>query len=489
MSDEAKFAVPAGQRQLFVDGHGVAEEENLVRTLHQPSKKGAVIRPDFTLGRHNVQTRSAPHWNPRLEAYRIVAEGRWYESVDGLHWAPAGADLQPAETVPQAHVLFDPADPDPGRRFKGITSHVVNLDTGRRVQHSSERVDPEGKPWPGKRFDRYLDFLVSPDGIEWSRLDADLSSFDEWNLSYDGLGGQYILCFKKAGTYGRSHMISTSPDFESWSEPVLAIQADDLDQELGRLHIEEFLPVGQRRLSQALSQHAGVALAERGHLQRRRLPLRGHLPGPSGHLPRPRRALEQPHTALHPDPVVVQPRSPQLGAGGGPAGLHPLVADAFRRIRPQQEPASFLSGGARRRALVLLLGPQGVLGPSRPPTPTSGPSAWRCCAATEFVSLDAAGEEGRVLTEPFTVPGKELWVNVDVRRTEVAAGFLRAEVLGDGDEVLAGIGPRGRRPAAGRGPLEGGRHRRGRGQGGAPALHPEGGALLLILVRVRCPGS
>ena len=241
MSNDGKFEVPAGQRQLFVDDHGLFEVENLVRTLHQPSKKGAVIRPDFTRGQRNVQTRSGPLWNPELKAFRIVAEGRWYESVDGLHWTPACADLQPAEMVPQSHVLYDPADPDQGRRFKGITSHVVNLDTGRRVQHSSERVDPEGKPWPGRRFERFLDFLVSSDGIEWSRLDARLSSFDEWNLSYDGLGAQYILSFKKTGTYGRSHMISTSPDFENWSEPVLAIQADDLDQELGRLHIEEFL--------------------------------------------------------------------------------------------------------------------------------------------------------------------------------------------------------------------------------------------------------
>ena len=39
------FHVPAGQRQLFLDDVGIARIENLTRTLHQPDKKGAVIRP------------------------------------------------------------------------------------------------------------------------------------------------------------------------------------------------------------------------------------------------------------------------------------------------------------------------------------------------------------------------------------------------------------------------------------------------------------
>ena len=44
MSSNSQFTVPLGQRQLFLDGHGLARVENLVRTMHQPEKKGAVIR-------------------------------------------------------------------------------------------------------------------------------------------------------------------------------------------------------------------------------------------------------------------------------------------------------------------------------------------------------------------------------------------------------------------------------------------------------------
>ena len=440
MSNDEKFEVPAGQRQLFVDDHGVAEVENLVRTLHQPSKKGAVIRPDFTRGQRNVQTRSGPHWNPELKAFRIVAEGRWYESVDGLHWTPAGADLEPEEMVPRAHVLYDPADPDKGRRFKGITSHVVNLETGRRVQHSSERVDPEGKPWPGLRFERFLDFLVSSDGIEWSRLDARLSSFDEWNLSYDGLGAQYILCFKKTGTYGRSHMISTSPDFENWSEPVLAIQADDLDQELGRLHIEEFLrsanadylkpfpgtPEWQWQnvdiYNAGVFRYEGVFLA---------LPAIYHARGERWSSHTLRFTLIQLWCSrdLHNCERVADRRAfiPWSPMHSGAYDLNKNLPPSYPLVRGDE--LWFYYSGRKESSVY------------PDPDPDIGAICLAVLRRDGFISLDAAGEEGRVLTEPFAAPGGELWVNVDVRKAGGAAGFLRAEVLGDGGEVLAASVP------------------------------------------------
>ena len=233
------FEIPKGQRQLFIDERGVSSTENLVRVLHRPSKKGAVLRP--APGEHAMQTRSAPHWDPEREEFRLLAQMFWYRSADGLHWTKVPEELQPEGGKPEYHALRDDADADTKRRYKGLTSHVINMDTGKRVVDSSERVDPEGKPWPGTRFERNLDFLVSEDGFRWTRLDAALSSFDEHNLSYDPVAGQYLLSFKQTGTYGRAHMISTSTDFQHWSDPVLAIQTDDMDQELGRLHIEEFL--------------------------------------------------------------------------------------------------------------------------------------------------------------------------------------------------------------------------------------------------------
>ena len=41
----ATFEVQPGQRQLFIDDLGIAKIENLERNIHQPAKKGTVLRP------------------------------------------------------------------------------------------------------------------------------------------------------------------------------------------------------------------------------------------------------------------------------------------------------------------------------------------------------------------------------------------------------------------------------------------------------------
>ena len=46
-ADDAVFRVPRGQRQLFLDDHGIEKISNLKRTMHSPRKRGAVIRPPF----------------------------------------------------------------------------------------------------------------------------------------------------------------------------------------------------------------------------------------------------------------------------------------------------------------------------------------------------------------------------------------------------------------------------------------------------------
>ncbi len=70
-AEKPDFHVPIGQRQLFVDDYGVGEIHNLVRTLHQPDKKGAVIRPNPSFTLIAIRTRSAPVWNPRAKLYRF----------------------------------------------------------------------------------------------------------------------------------------------------------------------------------------------------------------------------------------------------------------------------------------------------------------------------------------------------------------------------------------------------------------------------------
>ena len=433
MQENEDFVVAAGQRQLFVDDHGVATIENLTRTLHQPSKKGAVIRPKS--GELGIQTRSTPHWNEDLGLFRVVANGEWYESPDGLHWRRKEASLQPEELAPWAHVLYEPSDPDPQRRYKGLTSHVINLDTGKRVVHSSERVDVFGKPLKGKRFARTLDFVTSADGYNWSQIDAGIPSFDEHNLSCDSLGNQYIASVKTSGTYGRSHAISTSPDFVDWTEPVLAIQTDDLDQELGRLHVEEYLQSSNADYLKPFPNtsewawqnvdiyNAGVFRYEGIYLA---LPAIYYARGERWTSHTLRFTLIQLWSSrdLYNWERVANRQAfiPWSPGESGAYDLNKNLPPSYPLVRGDE---LWLYYSGRKEQSVY---------------PDPDPDGAAVCLAVlrrdGFVSLDAGSEEGHLITEPFAVPGDKLSLNADAAR-----GQLWVEVLGENDVVIASSPP------------------------------------------------
>ncbi len=202
-SAEPDFRVPVGQRQLFLDDHGVRELENLVRTLHQPEKRGAVLRSPRP--QQTIQTRTTPVWDPVAERFKfwvLTIDQNLWESVDGLNWTPGAQTNQRANMV-----VYDPIDPDPSRRFK-----CARLGRG---------------------------FAVSPNGVTWTQLDVPaIQSSDEGNFSYDPAHGLFIHTVKRSGPYGRSVAIATSRDFETWEDYGVVFHADELDQELGRRRIQ-----------------------------------------------------------------------------------------------------------------------------------------------------------------------------------------------------------------------------------------------------------
>ena len=137
------FQVPAGQRQLFLDDVGIVKIENLTRTMYQPNKKGAVIRPTYP-AESSMQTRCAPAWDPQARLWKIwltnsgdYSGTAYAQSKDGLHWTkPSLGQVEvngtrensyitideklgwPANAI--MNVVIDPDDPDPARRFKGL---------------------------------------------------------------------------------------------------------------------------------------------------------------------------------------------------------------------------------------------------------------------------------------------------------------------------------------------------------------------------------
>ena len=124
-NNEAAFRVPTGERQLFLDDYGIASIENLTRTMHQPAKKGAVIRTDPVKG-GNFQIRSAPFWDPKEKVFRFMVADtggpksifQWFTSADGLHWTP-GDKMKMGRLM----LVYDEHDPDASRRFKTVEGH------------------------------------------------------------------------------------------------------------------------------------------------------------------------------------------------------------------------------------------------------------------------------------------------------------------------------------------------------------------------------
>ena len=100
---DGALQVTLDERQLLLDDVRLAKIDNLKRTMHQPQKKGAVIRGDYV--RYpgcTLQTRSTPIWDPNDDVYRLWVMGlvpsnsvgltvtgnasAVYESKDGLNW-------------------------------------------------------------------------------------------------------------------------------------------------------------------------------------------------------------------------------------------------------------------------------------------------------------------------------------------------------------------------------------------------------------------
>ncbi len=188
------ISIPLRQRQLFLDNHMIHETVNVTRTMHSPSKRGAVIQPEA--GDHAVQTRSVPFWHPEDEVYKYWVQG-YRESRDGVSWerVPHEQNMEVARCV-----FYDPVDPDPTRRYKA---------------------------WQPDAFH------VSADGSMWRALEvAPISAGDDYNFSLDQQNHLYIATVKHPSTYGRSIWLSTSSDFEEWTEPELVFEADAFDQEL-----------------------------------------------------------------------------------------------------------------------------------------------------------------------------------------------------------------------------------------------------------------
>jgi len=414
---EAMFSVSIRERQLFLDNHGVAKIDNLKRIMHQPAKKGAVIRPDRDRGETVFQVRSAPCWDHDAQVFKFAVAGTGgpttvttiWESTDGLHWRRGAVS-----NVPFYCVVYDGTDPDPARRYKSL-------------RHTAQGLVP----------------MASPDMATWTPLEAEpIASSDEYNLSFDGKQHLFIATPKVGGPHGRSVALATSADCRNWTDYGLVFHADDLDQELGRKNIEARL--ADPSLLQPFHNdpaaynvdvyNMGVFRYESVYIG---LPALYHATGPIPNYPNTD-GFHLIQLTCSRDLKTWQ-RLGNRAAFIGPSAVGEGAYDLTQLIGPS---SAVLRGdelwlyytGLKYRASWKYVGeyPHGEM----VPLPGLDSDAGAICLAVlrrdGFISLDADGDGGAVVTAPFQMSGNALFVNVDAPK-----GELRVNVMDGDGNVLA----------------------------------------------------
>ena len=401
------FQVSAGQRQLFLDDFGIAELEGLRSTLHQPTKRGAVIRsPQPT---KTIQTRTSPVWDEKAGLYKIwviTVDDNLWQSKDGLHWTPG-----PKTNMPIMMAVHDPLDPNPDRRFKAPL-----LNQG---------------------------FAVSPDGITWQKLELPkVHSSDEGNFSFDADQGLFIHTVKRGGKYGRAVALATSKDFVTWYDFGLVFQTDELDQELGKKRIASRM--ADSTLQQNFfndPQFYNVDVYNMGVFRYEGLyigmPALYHAVGPIPNYPNTD-GFQLIQLVCSRDLKNWQrlgDRQTFIGPSRIDSGAYDLT-----QILPPSAPIVrgdelwFYYTGLKWRSTFKYVGkyPDGHIELISGRDRDGGAICLAVLRRDGFISLDAGEQEGSIVTKPFAMSGEKLNVNADVRD-----GELWVEILNTKHEVVA----------------------------------------------------
>ena len=437
MSSNPQFTVPLGQRQLFLDSHGVARVENLARTMHEPEKKGAVLRAP-----EHFRTSAGPViWDPERRIWKtwgappedIPSVVAYFESDDGLHWRKpivgeveyrgsrqnnfVGIDLgKDTRRFNPGNVVYDPNDPDPARRYKCA-------------------MPPHG-------------FGVSPDGIDWTGLPIYVRNEDSYTFALDDQEGLFILAMREGKLEDRRVTLSTSTDFQHWTEPELIFRADDLDQRLGRETLE-------RQFEDPTLQSPEFNVPETYNAQVYVMRIFRY---ESLYIGMPMffyRSAQVPPDWEGFRSMDLSPSTRQhLSRNGDWTGIHVVQLACSRDLRtwerlgdrkPFLAPSRMDSGvydtltvGAPCQPAVhgdelwfYYLGQKSyaIIGEE---LKDQGAGCLAVLRRDGFMSLDAGSSGGTVTTEPFTSMGARLSVNVDAAR-----GALYAEVLLEDGRVVA----------------------------------------------------
>ena len=427
---------PRLHKQLFLDDGAIETRYGLRRALNKPDRVGPVMRPDRSLGQVSLQTHGPPQWNANLRAWEL-----WYQSgyrdpdsgepdtqesfthyatsTDGLQWDRPALGLhewngsRDNNIVPNDdgltlyHVLRDEREDDPQRRYKALFS-----------DRGSGRLP-----------------AVSPDGLRWTMLDVPpIPADDTSRLTYDELGERFVATVKLSTKWGRSAWLSTSDDFNDWTEPELIFHSDEIDANNCRRRIKRIVE-DPAYLSPPIVDRVGYP-AEVYEMSV--MPYEGLyvafpvLFNPAGALPPPRNnhnGVNQVELAVSRDLrdwKRVANRDLFLGVmPWGRRGLRHVAAPHLRPARSPRRPRRDM--GLLQRLSASAPGATSTTSRSRRTSRTSTASRWPRSGWTAS-SPWTPRKRGTMVTTPFVLDGG-LFVNAIA-----SGGELRAELV-DAEEM------------------------------------------------------
>ena len=437
--------------------------------MHQPTKRGAVLKPDIPSDGKLIQVRSAPMWDDQEQVYKMLyrpypknSPHRYSAALalskDGIHWEkPRLGEVELDGSKDNNHidiaslgrsklwnVVIAPDAPDPSQRYKGFLENP------------------------------FLP-VVSPDCIHWRKLDVPaMPGGDESILTYDRQHRRFLAMLKFHGRYGRAFNISMSQDFRNWSKPRFLFGTDAEDQ-------KQAVDVIRRRLTNPfyskptwIDPHRATGWKPPADYQSRPgyhqswnaqsyniavFPYEGLYVGlpaiyyPTGNAPGERNTdgFYQIQLAMTRDLKQwrrLGDRKPFIGTSRIDKG----IIGVFDRMQllPTNQPVDrgeelwFYYSGHKWR-----VSPYGLNlddGSKRDPSTLTPPekadleegSGAVCLAVLRkdgFISLDADGEGGHMLTKPVELTGSTMFLNLDAGSN----GSARVEVLDESGNPIDGF--------------------------------------------------
>jgi hypothetical protein len=224
------------ESQLFVDDFLIDSISKIVRIDHQPRKyEGNPIL-------QGTHANGTIIYIPETKQYRMYYEGchRVAFSNDGLNWTKPNLGIvnyngstdnnliiDYSFRTDLASFIYDPLDPDPGKRWKASVYYYDKKENPRKIREGLYALfSPDGLHWK-------TDVLIVP-GMTDSPTNWPMTGIDDVStVVWDKKLGKYIALLKiwdlTDGRFYRARAMAFSDDFIHWSQPWSVFLADKLD--------------------------------------------------------------------------------------------------------------------------------------------------------------------------------------------------------------------------------------------------------------------